>query len=362
MIKLWMGLICVGLAGVPASLDQRVLIEKALDEPTHITLDNVKIGQAFAMITEQTGVEVVMRPDVMAMIPYGAETTVNAAISGTTLRLGLSELFGRLGMTFVVTDKNVEIIPKEALLCLDRPATWDELDTLAALSAAQPGTDRDALAALRDKLQFQVQAGSAWDVFSATIRETGAGPGDEVLTVACDKLGWAWCISGKAITILSAEQKVRRQLQYPIDLRAGSRPLLEVMQDVGRRVRVKVRVEPGALEAVAPEVRERFTLNSRLLSAEDTLDTIAAAAGLGYLIDAEGVLFYKPAPLGPPYSGAHAPAVTTTQADPVVGMVEWPLGDGRTMTWMVRKSELPPEMFELRSRHLDEAFEILLRP
>jgi hypothetical protein len=257
-------------------------------------------------------------------------------------------------MTFVVTDRTVEIIPKEAILCLDRPATWEELDTVHELSKLQPGTVRDELTALREKMQFQVSGAQSWDILSAVIRETGAGPGDEVLTIACDKLGWAWCVSGDRIVIMSAEQKIRRQLQGIIELRATSRPLMEVLQELGRRARVKIRVEPGGLDGVPAAVRDSFSLTVRYQSVEDTLDVVAAAAGLGWLVDADGVLLYRTS-LAPVAVGGGGGS-----SDPVVGMIEIPFGQGRSMHWIIRQSDLPPEAADLRKLEISVALSDLL--
>lgn len=361
MVKLssalaWVVLVAVSAAS--AALDQRELIERALDEPTQINLEDVKLGNAFAKVTEQTGVEVVMSPEVMSLIPYGAETTINARIEGTTLRQGLADLVGRLGMTFVVTDRFVEIIPKEAILCLDRPATWAELDTVYELSRLQPGTVRDELTSLREKMQFQVPGPQSWDILSAVIRETGAGPGDDVLSIACAKLGWAWCVSGEHIVVMTAEQKVRRQLQARIELQARSRPLVEVLQELSRRARVKIRLEPGALEGMSAAVRDGLSLTVRYQTVEETLDSLAAAAGLGWLVDAEGVLLYR--------TSLAAPTTATGgsgsgSSDPVVGMIEIPLGGGRSMHWIVRQSDLPPEAGERRKLEISIALSDLLQ-
>ena len=107
----------------PAS-DTRGLIEQALDEPAQITLKEITLRDAIQAITEQTGVKIVMVPEVMDMVPHGPDTLVREiVIADMTLREGLTGLFASLGMTFVVQNGFVEVIPKEELLCLGRPPT-----------------------------------------------------------------------------------------------------------------------------------------------------------------------------------------------------------------------------------------------
>ncbi|UCE61726.1 MAG: hypothetical protein JSU63_08250, partial [Phycisphaerales bacterium] len=56
--------------------DSRALIELALDEPTRITLQDIKLSDALQAIWDQTGVRVVMPAEVMRLAPYGGETLI----------------------------------------------------------------------------------------------------------------------------------------------------------------------------------------------------------------------------------------------------------------------------------------------
>jgi hypothetical protein len=362
-------LACLLLATDGSTVDQRVLIEQALDESTRIELTDVKLGEAFALVTEQTGVEVVMTPEVMSLIPYGPETKVNATIENIPLRQGLIDLVAPLGMTFVVLADYVEIIPTPPLLRLGRPATWAELDLLGELRASRPGVVDADMQSLRDRLQFQVRAQDPFNALAAEIRATGVGSGDEVLSVACDKLGWSWSIDGDRIVVLSIEQQFRRQLQWPIRLKINDRPLPDVIRHVGLYAGVPVRLEPGALQSLPVRVQEHFALNVNDLSAEEALEMIASYTGLGYLIDREGVLFYRTASPGAPTEEASAqptgfggPSPETAQPrgqDPYVGKITVQLDDGKTVEWLIRESELPQDLKLRRRQDLQDAFDAL---
>ena len=161
-------------------LDTRGLIEQALDEPTQITLENIPLGDAIRAVSQQTGIKIVMPPDVMELVPHGAGTMVREIkIANIPLRQGLIELLQPLGMTFSVHGDHIAVTAKTALRCLGRAATWDELDTLGELAAMQPGIDEDALSRLRTRVQFQVGEPKGWERLTAVIRGVGAGPGDE---------------------------------------------------------------------------------------------------------------------------------------------------------------------------------------
>ncbi len=356
--------VCVlmGVANPSTLLDTRALIEQALDESTAITLDNVKLGDAIQIITEQSGVKIVMSPEVMGLVPHGPETLIQRVqIANMPLRQGLTELFSPLGMTFAVGDSYVEIVPKEALLCLGRAPTWTELDVLAELSAIKPGIDNDALAALRPRIQFQMAVPAAWTLLSEAIRSVGAGPGDEVLTIACANLGWAWCLSDQRIVIVPMEQQIQRQLQQPVSLRINGRPLIDVLQALAERVNVDIRSEPGALASLPIYMQRGFSVNVHQLSAEEVLDKIAAHTGLGYLIEPDGVLFYKVGNGGGRNLAGDAQPASVSLSDPYVAKVMVPLGGGKSIEWLIRQSELPEDLQRMRQRDLAEIFEAVRR-
>ncbi len=352
-------------AVAPAVMDQRALIEQALDEPGRITLENTRLGDAIAEITRQTGVRVDMPPEVMRLVPHGADTLIQRVqIANMPLRQGLHELFAPLGMLVEVREDHVAVIPSEGIRCLGRAPTWEELDLLARLTALQPGTDETDLAKLRAMVQFQVTVFEPWPRLAAAIQTVGAGAGVDVLHTACRNLGWAWCPSDQRILITGREQQVRRMLQQPVSLRMNNRALADVLLALGRAVHVAVRFEPGSLAALPAAVQRNFSLNVQNESAETVLEKVAAYTGLGYLLDPDGVLFFAPGS-APPASASQPQAAEAigpgSGNDPYVGKVVVQLEGGKTIEWLIRRSELPPDLRERREQDVREAFEALRR-
>jgi hypothetical protein len=192
-------------------------VEQALNEQTRISLENVSLGEALRTITDQTGVEIVIAPEVLALVPGGVDTVIQKVnISNVSLREGLSDLFRPLGLTLAVREGFVEIVATEAVRCLGRVPTWDELTTIEELRTMAPGADEEALGRLRKRVQFHIRTSESWSMLAETLRGVGAGPGDEVLSIACEKLGWAWCVSGEKIVITGREQDIVRRLRQPI--------------------------------------------------------------------------------------------------------------------------------------------------
>lgn len=362
MIQAWA---LVAAAGAAPVLDTRALIEKALDESTAIRLVDVRLGDAIKIVTEQTGVRIIMASEVMDLVPQGADTFIKEVdIANITLREGLTRLFSPLGMKFSVEDDHVAVVPKEPLLVLGRAPTWEELETLSWLSTISPGLDGDALAVLQSRTQFQAPVPDAWKLLAGAIGDVGAGTGDEVLTVACRALGWGWTLADRWVVVAPLEQHILQRLQQRISIRMRNRTLHEVMTAVGDAVNVRVRVEPGVLVTLPPQVQKNFSLDIHQQRAEQALDEIAAYTGLGYLISPTGVLFFQPtgpggAPAGSLPEATGQASQQITLSDPYVAKMVVEIEDGKYVEWLIRLSELPEDLRGMRERDLAEGFEAL---
>jgi len=341
------------------------LIEQALDESTSITLEDIKLGDAMSVITEQTGVRIVMSPETMAMVPQGASTRIHkVAIANIPLRQGLIQLFSPLGMECFVTDDHVEVVAKRAIRQLGRRASWDELETLSWLSSMSPGINDEALRGLQSRVQFQVESAGAWEALRGAMRNVGAGPGDEVLTVACKTRGWGWTLSGRKIVIAPLEAQIRRRLGNRISLSLFRKPLFDVMTAIGEKVSVRVHVEPGALQHLPVQIQRAVDLDIFQETAQEALDKLAAYTGLGYLIGPDGVMFYRPNPpgLSSPSSngGAKAGKANTFRlSDPYVAKMVVPLANGTSMEWLIRLSEMPEDLRDMRQSDIQMGFDAL---
>jgi len=332
--------------------DTRTLILQALDEPTAIALDNVRLTDAIGVLTAQTGVRIFMPPESMKLTPNGGETLVRRVdIANVPLRQGLAELFSPLGMTFEVEDDHVLVIPREALLCLGRAPTWRELETLSRLTDLQPGIRSQDLATLQTLVQFQVPGADAWTMLTDSIRNVGVGAGDEAMTLACDHLGWAWCISDDRIVVAPMERQLQRMLQAPVTLRMNNRPLIEILQELSDKTNVSIRTEPGALASLPPAMQQNFSVNVHNETAENVLERIVAHTGLGYWIGPDGVRVFQ---ARPQEAGSSS---SKPGSDPYMAKIIVHLDEGRTFEWLVRSSELPPDLKQMRERELQEFFE-----
>ena len=355
------GALSVCCASVHGQTATQALVELALDEPTNIVLDDVRLGDAIQKISQASGVPIYLPPDVLDLAPYGRETIVRRIeLRHMSLRRGLMELLSPLGMTFRVSNDHVEVQLLDVLRCLGRAPTWEELDTLARLSALSPGLNDDHLAQLKTLIRFDVADQNAWTSLSAVIRRIGAGSGVDVLTQACPEYQWGWCFEGRGIVVASAAAQYRRRLMRPVSLRMSFRPLIEILQALGQKAGVAVRTEPGALQSLPRQVRMSFTIIAKDVPVEQVLDRIAAETGLGYLIEPDGVLFFKASEhSGAPSFESMESTSPDVVSDPYVGKIVVPLPDGKTAEWLIRRSELPPDLRAIREQDLQAAFEAI---
>ena len=272
-------LVWIAAASSANLLDSRALIEQALDEPAKIALESVSLADAIRKLSEQTGVRIVMPPDVMSLAPYGGDTRIDKVdIANVPLREGLYRLFSPLGMYFVVEEDHVRVVARDAILCLGRAPNWTELDTLSWLSSLRPGAndkDREDLLA-----RIQCQAGSLGGI-RAAFSNIGAGTGDEVMTLATSQSGLSWCVSDRLIIVAPAEAMLQRRLQRPITLRLTNRPLVDVLAALADAIGLPVRAEPGAVNTLPQPMQRNYSLTVNGRPGEDALERIASDTGLG---------------------------------------------------------------------------------
>ncbi len=355
--------LCIFAGVVSASQSLRSIIEQALDEPTPpIALENVRLSDAMAIISEQTGVTITMSPEVMALVPNGGDTLIEQVkISNLPLREGLKKLFGPLGMTFKVRDRDIEIVPLRAIYELGRRPSWTELKLLHRLSALNPGVDNTSLEKLKSFVQFRVASASAWQDLSSAMRAIGPGCGDQVLQIACDQLGWAWWLEDQVVVVGSFDQQLRRQLQQRITLKYNGRPLINVLQAIGQAVGVTISADPEALTCIPLHMQKRFSVNVADETAERVLERISAYTGLGYLLTPKGVVFYHPHE-----SDENANKLTHQSGSPsdptlsgYAGKITVPMKDGTKMEWLISFDELPEDLQKRRQQDLAKAFEMI---
>ena len=135
MVALMLNMSLVMVIAPVGAQGTRSLIDRALDQPATIRLDNIRLKDAIEVVTKQTGVPIVMGLEAMRLVPQGADTLINRVdIASMPLREGMRRLFAPLGMRCVIESDRVSIEPRGVGFAVSR-GTCQGLRGLGAVSA-----------------------------------------------------------------------------------------------------------------------------------------------------------------------------------------------------------------------------------
>ena len=151
-------------------------------------------------------------------------------------------------------------------------------------------------------------------------------------------------------------ETIRRKLAQRITLRITNRPLLDVLHAVGERVGVAIHTEPGLVASLPQHLQQNFSLDAHDDAAFQVIDTITAYTNLVYLIEPDGVFFFSTDETADVTSRRDVGDDVSTEEDPIVAKMTTTLEDGKTIDWLIRRSELPANLREMRKKDLAELF------
>ena len=329
----------------------RGVIEKALDQKTNLAVTKKPILEALELISQHTTVRLVMSRRTQEILPYGPSTIVTATIRDVTLRQGLEGMLRPIGMTLVVGNEHVEVVPTPPLRRLGRRPSRDELALVEKLNKSEWA--HSLAASLPFQFQVQDVAGPKQALLTQAAG-VGAGSATQVLDLATRALGWTWFPSSKQIVILTRQQQTLRQLERPVSVHYVKQPVGKVIADLAGQADVTPSFEPGVLALLSPQAREQFSLLAEGVTVREALNQIAGATGLMYAIEAEGIHVHASPGL------RDAP----TPHDPIVAKIVMPLGsDGAHIEIPIRASECEPALKAYidakKKQHLDKLTEQL---
>ncbi len=351
------GLMTTFLAAIQAfapaaqQTNMRTLIEQALDQPVDFEIKDQPLSAAFEQIGTKTGVKLIMRPQVVDLLPYGKDTRVNAIIKNVSLRQGLGGLLNQLAMVMVVQDDGVVIEPKPPFRRICRRATWSELRQLNEL-ATTPWS-----AEFGGKLPFQYQVKTSGDPKERLLAEAakiGSGMAADVLEAACRNLGWTWYPWDNLIVILSLEEQAGRFIDKTVSLRYSNMPLADVLVDLARQADLKLQLEPGVLRDLPLQMQQNLTLQMRDTTIRQGLEMIAGVTGLAYEATSEEIVIRRSKALTS--SAASRPVSVYRPDDPIVGQISVHGKSGFINIMLyVRESDLTPKANRLRKDKIKQA-------
>ena len=324
----------------------RDLLEEALDQPVGaLEIRDVPIRDALSQIEQQTGLRFAVAADVLELMPYGERTRVSIEMRGLSVRAALSRVLAGLGLQMVVEDGQVVVVPAPVLERLGRPLTVAEAGTLSRLAGQSWSQLQES--AERVALDFRIDpAQQPRERLQAALAQSEGPTALRQLEAACEALRWVWRPEEERVVIEARRDEIRRRLDWPLDLTYQREPLDRVLADLGRRVGVLVKFEPGALQLV--QARDRTVdLIQREASVRQVLERICGNTGLRYEIDDEGVRILRP---------LEASAGPSRENIEQWVRIELEVRPGLKMDIFMRQDQLPPRFREEADRKLREFF------
>lgn len=344
-------ILAMPLAAMAAVQDMGALVEAALDQQirTRIEISERPIRDALRDLESFTGLRFAVGPQAIDWMPYGEQTRIGIVLEGVSVRTGLGRIFDGLGLAMHVEADRVVVEPAPVLWRLGRRLTLDEVGLLRTL-ASGPWTD-----ALTGTVAVQYQVESEGDpqvLLTKALRATPAENAARQLELATASLGWLWVPEGKSVVVFSRSADIQQRLDVLMDFQYRQVPLEKLLMDLGRRIDVNIRFEPGALARVAAS--ERFVdFVQRQTSVRQVLELLAGRTGLWYEVVEDGLLIGAVPP--------EQPAAASTRP-PIVAILRVPVGtDGTTIDFLIRADELPEEFAALKDRKLPEVIEEVRR-
>jgi hypothetical protein len=352
--------------------DTSALINEALDKLVSFQIDGV-VPQVFKKIEDQTAVPIQVQPSVYDALPWGEQTNVGIKIQNKTLRIALTSICERLGLTWDLGPQAVNIKPSPPLARLGRRATVDELNALALLSERPMNLGADhvtvqqlvdaidqRLTELKSPFEVEFRPGDQIKPESQVNVSRNATIAEALESLVRDaRTDATWYPWGKSIVILPKEQVILQQLQKTINRRFSNTDLGQVLSELAQAAGVDFDIEPGALQRVPPEYR-RVTMLLENASVRQALENVRGITGLDYVIKPTGVYLWNQNP-NPSPSAATSPIYATLQLD-------------NGMTLFLRDKDLPSDIRDfaehkkqqeykrLRQMMKDEGFKPTTRP
>ncbi|MGN6369184.1 MAG: hypothetical protein ACTHN5_13065 [Phycisphaerae bacterium] len=365
----------------PSGAAAEVALQRALDQPFNLVLEKVEIREAFNRIAATAKISLSVDPACYDFLPYGATTRVSADFRSAKLRDAIEQVLITLGLQQTVSGSTVIIRPSAPLMHIGRRAQLGELKLLQDLRsdqnelmppAAAPGAttqpepldwttairtalDRrnivvslegDANSPLHDKAMEEITKQLPMTIFRGL--ETYCQITNQIWFAESDP----YSAGGATIHIMPMKQWIMRQLDRPIQVNFVNTPSDEVLAELSHLTGIRFVPQPG-LYAAFPALN----LKSGNGSVRQTLEALAGGAGIAYEVRDDSILL-KVA------SGANTaqPATTQTnaQSDNIVAYLAVPTGPtGRLMNVVIRESDLPPELNDLRKEKIKEAVQLL---
>lgn len=308
------GAILIGIAATARADINTVLIERALDEPAKIELQDVTLGDALEQMRRQIGVPVDLEAAQPAfnLLPYGQLSRIESAIlQGITWREALGELLKPFALRFTVGDDRLYILGTDDLLRQPRRLNGAELEALVILQNTMLTNKSDnLLRQIRTETNIQfglIVHGQRQDRVdpqdARALLKAQAAPATNVLTQYArrrfrrgEPATWylrGTLVEGKTmqmdIVILSPAELYELKLQRRVSLNYQNIPVQQILLNLANKASVRLYFEPGCIAMVEPGLRDRFNMIGSSSTIAQAFEAISGMTGLTYSYSLDGI-------------------------------------------------------------------------
>ncbi|NLF30569.1 MAG: hypothetical protein GX591_06745 [Planctomycetes bacterium] len=354
----------VGLAAalvsvVPAAAQDEGLVLRALDEPFSIQIEDMPITQAVGRFAEVSGLSIRLSPEVLDCLPHGSQTRVRMTARNVKLRDALSAMLTPMALEYALEDGVVVIGPTPSLRRIGRRPTFTEVEILEILHSKTLRRGEPAIDQLRrltglPGLELLWHDMASADRAAAVLAADRALPctGADYLDQLVHGRQLTWYVWETQIMIVTRQTQAIRQLRRLVTVEYRNQPLSQVIFDLARKADLEMKMDPGVLALVAPEVRNTFTLLMDRATIGEAFEAISGATGL--VFQPEGLaLRVTAAPGGVPQDGQSRPR------PPFIVSLALEGPDGADFRVFFRPEDLPAELVDRIERRRDELLEKL---
>ena len=332
------------LTGAGYGQAPRDLVEEALDQPLDsLEIQDTPIRDALAQIEQRTGLHFVIEDHVVALMPYGDRTRISVVIRDMSVRTGLTQVLDGLGLRLFVDGGDVVIVPAPVLDRVGGRLTIEEVGVLSTLAANNWAGLRNQPNKPAFEFHFPPESDPMGRLESA-LAQSAAPNALRQLDTACAALHWVWRPEGGRVVFESPKDEIERRMDWALDLSYQREPLDRLLTELGARIGVLVKFEPGALGKVAASSRA-VDLIQRGVSVRQVLERLCGNTGLRYEVQDDGVQIMAP------IDESAGPTAPTIQQWVRIGVEIKP---GVTMDVFVRQDQLPRDLQDKMRARLDE--------
>ncbi|NNM84392.1 MAG: hypothetical protein HKL96_01340 [Phycisphaerales bacterium] len=296
-----------------------------------LELRHTGVEQVLATIASAAKISIAVQRSVYAMLPFGADTEIDARFHRVSVETALGRLMRELGLSMTLHAGQVTVAPGEELRLIGRRATWGELGLLGRLDQARianfNGNLRTLLASVHSSvpLKLVLQArptmadlADAQSVVRTMLPTSVAG----ALKAYCHSLGLIWYVRHHTIFISSKQAWVKRQLRRPVEFDFHHVPLRQVVSALEQASGVRIIPVAGLYKKAMV-----INISSSDGSVRQAMDALGAITAVGYQIVGRHVV------LAPALAGL-------AQTNQLVGMVQLPLLGRIKFDLFIRRSQL----------------------